>query len=282
MGSDNPMTTPNNTVAGLAEKLVDVASRVEALLTAWGDSDERESRDKIADELRALAALASPAPSPPVGWRERLETLSKQYPLTSGVGAGIDRAIRELDAISQHPAAPSVSPAYDRELIAEMLGELFYDDGEKLHTRSRWTAEAIAEQARLLREADNAEAANVGTVSAPPSVAGDAGESFHNDCALIEAVLKGYPDSIAKSDALVAIRRLATAPAAPGAAVGVDALEHLTDVVHEGAVADALLHEKNGWDVDHRRNIREGLRLAAKRGLLPALTAALAGKDGAK
>jgi hypothetical protein len=66
-----------------------------------------------------------------------------------------------------------VSPAYDRELIAEMLGELFYDDGEKLHTRSRWTAAAIEEQARLLREADNAEAANIRTVDRSPAVAGD-------------------------------------------------------------------------------------------------------------
>jgi hypothetical protein len=69
--------------------------------------------------------------------------------------------------------APSVLPAYDRELIAEMLGELFYDDGEKLHTRSRWTAAAIEEQARLLREADNAEAANIRTVDRSPAVEGD-------------------------------------------------------------------------------------------------------------
>jgi hypothetical protein len=57
-----------------------------------------------------------------------------------------------------------MTPAYDRELIADML------DGYGEHTNCDMGlthfGSAIAEQARLLREANNAEAAKVGTVPA--------------------------------------------------------------------------------------------------------------------
>ena len=63
-------------------------------------------------------------------------------------------------ALSQHPAAPSVSPAYDRELIARFLESTLRGE------QHRFQFTAMSEQARLLREADNAEAAKVGTVAA--------------------------------------------------------------------------------------------------------------------
>jgi len=57
-----------------------------------------------------------------------------------------------------------MTPAYDRELIAEMLDELAE---AALNKGGSWfSVREIAEQARLLREADNAEAAKVGTVAA--------------------------------------------------------------------------------------------------------------------
>lgn len=51
-----------------------------------------------------------------------------------------------------------MSTRYDRELIARMLED--YD----LSDRHYWTSYSIGEQIRLLREADEAEAAGVGTV----------------------------------------------------------------------------------------------------------------------
>lgn len=116
----NDVAAPIVTVAGLAEKLLNVASRVEALLTAWGDSDERESRDKIAGELRALAALASPAPSAGAGVDRYSIIVQSEKPYAQAYfdPNGEWCLFNEVRAL-QHPAAPSVSPA-----VAGDAGEL--------------------------------------------------------------------------------------------------------------------------------------------------------------
>ena len=49
-----------------------------------------------------------------------------------------------------------MTPAYDRELIAKML--------ESVAAGTVYGRDSVIEQIRLLRGADNAEAANVGTV----------------------------------------------------------------------------------------------------------------------
>lgn len=65
---------------------------------------------------------------------------------------------------SQSRAAGVRGVAYDRELIATMLHE-----GASVH---KFTADAIREQIRLLRDADNADAAGVRTARQPPKDAG--------------------------------------------------------------------------------------------------------------
>lgn len=120
----------------------------------------------------------------PTPLRERCKALVAKWrgPLhgqSSRVGEGARRAYRQcadkLDAaLSARDEAGAV--AYDRELVADMLGELVYDEGYGMKSRSAYTVEAIEEQVRLLREADNAEAARVGTVSiATPPASGKAG-----------------------------------------------------------------------------------------------------------
>jgi hypothetical protein len=69
---------------------------------------------------------------------------------------------------------------YDCELVADMLEGLVYDDGYGMKSRGPYTVEAIAEQARLLREADNRDAAGVHTAlaaSRPPEAAAAVGEA---------------------------------------------------------------------------------------------------------
>ncbi len=75
-----------NTVASLPAKLLELADRIENLLTAWGESDEREDRDNIAAELReAAAALATPA-------------------VEGGLPEDAANTIRWLEAMAGHPA----------------------------------------------------------------------------------------------------------------------------------------------------------------------------------
>lgn len=132
---------------------------------------------------------------------------------------------RVFQALSQHPAAPSVSPAYDREFIARMLDGLADNRGH-----INYTDASVKDQARLLREADNAEAENIGTVSVSPAVEG------------------GLPDVTGHEAALALIRRLAT-PEQPGSsAQGEAALRgKYGDVLRPFVIAmEAELHANAG------------------------------------
>jgi hypothetical protein len=104
------MTTPNNTVAGLPEK--------------WRgeNGDYPESKQDCAAELEA--ALASPATSAGVvdDAMEALRWYAEQAELCRKLGRDGDAGRQALDAdggkraraaLSQHPAAPSVSPAVE-------------------------------------------------------------------------------------------------------------------------------------------------------------------------
>lgn len=101
----------------------------------------------------------------------------------------------------QSRAAGVQGAAYDRELIATML--------HKGASVQKFTADAIREQIRLLRAADNADAARVRTVSQPPKDAN--GDIVRNAI----AILRGMPtDRIEYNEELSSlIRKLK--PASP-------------------------------------------------------------------
>lgn len=103
-------------------------------------------------------------------------TLSLAY--SDGIAFAQLECANELEAIltalrngEEREKQAARDPAYDRDLIAEMLDayEAHKDcDTDLVHLES-----SIREQARLLREADEADAARVGTVCAPLAPAHD-------------------------------------------------------------------------------------------------------------
>lgn len=201
--------TPNNTVAGLAEKLQSVIGEMNAAADHAQAHGGNLSWRYPREWATTLSTIASPAPSAGVGVGvigDAIRHLSKWLDLNdceceAGHQCGRPEVQRTRDQLRalQHPAAPSVSPcvgattgdayetwcpgcgitisvpspsvspAYDRELIARMLDH-------NCNVTGFFSRDAIAEQARLLREAGNAEAASIRTVNRSPSVAGDAGE----------------------------------------------------------------------------------------------------------
>lgn len=198
------MTTPNNTVAGLAEKWREEADEMDRRGEGTGGAAYMHAE---ANKIRARAAeLEAAAPALSAGVVEAFDAaVAAELPRVSHVQYDSHEICKHFAGevrkrLPQHPAAPSVSPfvgvttgdayetwcpgcgitisvpspsmspVYDRELIAEMLT---YFDGMY---DTKYRSGAILEQARLLREADNAEAASIRTVNRSPSVAGDAGE----------------------------------------------------------------------------------------------------------
>jgi hypothetical protein len=140
----------------------------------------------------------------------------KDYEKTAVEAYGRACARAGRDAALQHPAAPSVSPAYDRELIARMLEEVI---------GGPYSRAAVEEQIRLLRDADNTEAASIRTVNRSPSVAGDAGELRR----LADEMERQWHDARAPwlhFGDIGMIRRLATAEQ-PGSAVQGEAVREL-------------------------------------------------------
>jgi hypothetical protein len=145
---------------------------------------------------------------------------------------------------------------YDRALIAEMLGELVYDDGYGFKSRSCYTVEAIKEQIDALGAAENAEASRIQTANraATPAGGGDAldengllpcpfcygGASLETDdgataihCAVCGTGQRWHSE---RADAIAAwnSRRLASAPAI----VGDETLRVLAALGHEPKVSD--------------------------------------------
>lgn len=78
-----------------------------------------------------------------------------------------------VDANKMMPPATD-APTYDRQLIAEMLGDLVFDDGYGQKSRSCYTVEAIKEQHDALLAADSAAASRIRTTATPPAGGRDA------------------------------------------------------------------------------------------------------------
>lgn len=71
------------------------------------------------------------------------------------------------EMIKAAPAKPCDAEAYDRSLIADMLGGLAYDDGFGMKAYGPYTLEAIKEQIDLLVQADNNEGAHIVRLAQP-------------------------------------------------------------------------------------------------------------------
>src|SRR5688572_29807633 len=88
------------------------------------------------------------------------EACVHEWVTTNGVGGVAHRSLRcskchrDRASLAAPPAASRGGVPYDRDLIARMLDVCGHP---------KFTLDAYMEQARLLREADKADAANVGT-----------------------------------------------------------------------------------------------------------------------
>lgn len=133
------MTTPNNTVAGLADRLLAVAERLDPTGTKPLSGDALRTFAQITTEVRAIAAaLASPAPSAGVVdalVSELWSVTQRREYATPGerkraIRTAITTILSDYSAL-QHPAAPSVSPAVEGGL-PELPATRFWADSMRL------------------------------------------------------------------------------------------------------------------------------------------------------
>lgn len=128
--------------AGYLEKCADELEQ--ALREAAAQLGRMESIEPTKDDVEAAEDA----------YREAVHGIGLATPKWSSL-APMWHALRTF--ISRRPQLPAGGPEYDRELIAEMLDDL------TAGTQTKYTLTAIAEQTRLLREADNRDAAGVHT-----------------------------------------------------------------------------------------------------------------------
>lgn len=145
---------------------------------------------------------------------------------------------------TQSRAAGAQGVAYDRELIATMLHE-----GASVQ---KFAADAIREQIRLLRAADNADAAGVRTVSRPPKDAG----AVALPAKMLAAMCRGSADVVLYSDAI----RYGNAREDAGRADAVPGYPEAAEVCGEAyQVVGSLLSDLGIFETERARKILDNL-----------------------